>query len=50
MGVEVTKDKAVIALVEKFGEIRGVARGVGGSRRDVNIKDISKPSKRETMI
>ena len=44
MGVEVTKDKAVIVLVEKFGKIRGVARGAGGSRRDVNIKDISRRS------
>ena len=41
MSVEVTKDKAVIGLVEKFGEIRGIARGTGGRRRNVDIEDIS---------
>ena len=37
MGVEVTKDKAVIILVEKFRKIRRITRGTGGCRRDVNI-------------
>ena len=41
MGVEHTKDKAVICFVEKLGEIRGIARGTGGRRRDVDIEDIS---------
>ena len=44
MGIEVTKDKAVIRLVEKAGEVRGVCRRTGGDRRDVDIKDISRGS------
>ena len=41
MGIEVTKDEAIIRLVEKAGEVRGVGRRAGRDRRDVDIKDIS---------
>ena len=41
MGIQVTKDRAVICFVEKLGEIRGIARGTGGRMRVVDIEDIS---------
>ena len=44
MGIEVTKDKAVIRLVEKAGEVRDVGRRAGRDRRDIDIKDISRGS------
>ena len=44
MGVEVTKDKAVIFLVKKLRKIGGITRRTGGNRRNVNIKNVSRRS------
>jgi len=37
MGIEITKDKAVIRLVEKAGKVRSVGRRAGRDRRDVDV-------------